>query len=119
MKTAYSSYNSLKYNVLLILSDGKWHTPEDIYNRLKRSPKPKRESFKREMRRYHSYGYYKTRLVRKNGKLKEEKRYIKRRYVLKRKEGKKVYYKISSSGRRIFYNMSHSLSLKQVRHWRL
>ena len=111
-RTAYSKYNLMKFHVLVILKNGKWWWWRDIYDALPNNPKPKPESFQDYMRKLSKKGHYKTYIIRKNGKFIEERKYLKRRYVLRKKKGRKVYYKISSPGLRILSKLENSITLR-------
>lgn len=111
-RTAYSQYNLMKFHVLTILKDQKWWWWKDIYDALPNEPKPTPESFRDYMRRLHKKGHYKTYIIRKDGKLKEEKKYLKRRYVLRKRIKREVYYKISSPGLLILSKLQNSINLQ-------
>lgn len=88
----------MKYYVLDILRDGSWKSWKEIYASLPEEPKPSQESFQRYLRNLTKYGRYRTIIVEKDGKSIEKKKYLIRRYIYKKKERKKVYYRISKSG---------------------
>jgi len=108
MKTAYSKYNLMKFHVLNILKDQKWKWWHDIYKALPLEPKPTPDSFQKYIRRLYSYGDYQTYIKRR----KQYRKYKKRTYVLRMRKGRKVYYKISNSGLRIYQKLHKSTTLR-------
>lgn len=117
IRTPYSQYNCLKFNILKILKDRKWKTIKEIYQCLELEPKPKYESFKRHLRRLYSRGYYVTKLYRENRKWIEKKKYFKRAYLNRKESNGKVYYRLSVSGFHILERMQIE-GLKLKRRWR-
>lgn len=115
MRTAYSQYNLMKFHVLHILKDGKWHHWHEIYQKLPNKPRPAPDSFRDYLLKLWKKGHYKTYIIKKDDKLIRERKYLKRRYVLRQKRRKKVYYKISAPGMNILSKLESSINLN-IRH---